>query len=114
MNTVLEIERAIGALSPNELDELYTWMDQNCPIDVQLKTDLDAGRLDDRIARALADHRAGNTHKRQLQQNGIAELRALWHEAREKNGPYVAADEVMQRLERKYQAIADAAGETEG
>jgi hypothetical protein len=61
MNTVLEIERAISALSPNELDELYTWMDQNCPIDVQLKTDLDAGRIDDRIARALADHRAGNT-----------------------------------------------------
>ena len=62
MNTVLEIERAISALSPNELDELYTWMDQNCAIDVQLKTDLDAGRIDDRIARALADHRAGNTH----------------------------------------------------
>jgi hypothetical protein len=61
MNTVLEIERAIGALSPNELDELYTWMDQNYPIDAQLKTDLDAGRMDDRIARALADHRAGNT-----------------------------------------------------
>jgi hypothetical protein len=61
MNTVLEIERAIGALSPDELDELYTWMHQNCPIDVQLKTDLDAGRMDDRIARALADHRAGNT-----------------------------------------------------
>jgi hypothetical protein len=61
MNTVLEIERAISALSPNELDELYTWMDQNCPIDVQLMTDLDAGRIDDRIARALADHRAGNT-----------------------------------------------------
>ncbi len=53
------------------------------------------------------------THKRQLQQNGIAELRALWHEAREKNGPYVPADEVMQRLERKYQAIVDAAGETD-
>lgn len=61
MNTVLEIERAISALSPNELDELYSWMDQNCLIDAQLKTDLDAGRLDDRIARALADHRAGNT-----------------------------------------------------
>ena len=62
MNTVLDIERAISALSPTELDELYTWMDQNCAIDVQLKTDLDAGRIDDRIARALADHRAGNTH----------------------------------------------------
>ncbi len=51
------------------------------------------------------------THKRQLQQNGIAELRALWQQAREKNGPYVPADEVMKRLERKYEAIADAAGE---
>jgi hypothetical protein len=61
MNTVLEIERAISALSPSELDELYAWMEQNCPIDVQIKTDLDAGRIDDRIARALADHRAGNT-----------------------------------------------------
>jgi len=61
MNSVREIERAIGALSSNELDELYTWMDRNCPIDVQLKSDLDAGRIDDRIARALADHKSGNT-----------------------------------------------------
>jgi antitoxin ParD1/3/4 len=53
------------------------------------------------------------THKRQLQQNGIAELRRVWQEAREKNGPYVAADEVMDRLERKYQAIADAVGEAD-
>ena len=53
------------------------------------------------------------SHKRQLQQNGIAELRTLWQQAREKNGPYVPADEVMKRLERKYQAIADAAGETD-
>jgi hypothetical protein len=37
------------------------WMDQNCPIDIQLKIDLDTGRIDDRIARALADHKAGNT-----------------------------------------------------
>ena len=50
------------------------------------------------------------THKRQLQQNGIMELRQLWQEAREKNGPYVPAEEVMTRLERKYQALADAAG----
>jgi antitoxin ParD1/3/4 len=50
------------------------------------------------------------THKRQLQQNGIAELRQLWQQAREKNGPYVPADEVITRLEQKYQAIAEAAG----
>jgi len=61
MTTVLEIERAIRALSPKELAELYAWMDQNSPVDVQLKTDLDAGRFDDRIARALADRSAGNT-----------------------------------------------------
>ncbi len=61
MNTVFEIERAISTLSPREPDELYTWMDRNCPIDVQLKTDLEAGRIDDRIARALADHRVGET-----------------------------------------------------
>jgi hypothetical protein len=63
LNTVQEIERAIRALTPSELEELYAWLDQHCPhpIDVQLKADLDAGRLDDRIHRALADHKAGNT-----------------------------------------------------
>ena len=61
MNTVSEIERAISALSPSELAELYAWMDQNSPIDEQLKTDLDAGRFDRRIDRALADRVAGNT-----------------------------------------------------
>jgi len=63
LNTVQEIERAIGALTPSELEELYAWLDQHCPqpIDAQLKADLDAGRIDDRIRRALADHKAGNT-----------------------------------------------------
>jgi antitoxin ParD1/3/4 len=50
------------------------------------------------------------THKRQLQQNGLDELRNVWKAARKKNGPYLPSDEVMDRLERKYQAIADAAG----
>jgi hypothetical protein len=36
-------------------------MDENCPIDIQLKTDLDAARIDNRIARALADQSAGDT-----------------------------------------------------
>ena len=63
LSTVQEIERAIGALTPPELEELYVWLDQHCPqpIDAQLKADLDAGRIDDRISRALADHKAGNT-----------------------------------------------------
>lgn len=53
------------------------------------------------------------SHKRQLQQNGITELRQLWQTAREKTGPYVPAEEVMNKLERKYQAIADASGVTD-
>jgi hypothetical protein len=60
-NTVQEIERAIGALTPRELEELYVWLDQHCPqpIDAQIKSDLDAGRIDERINRALTDHKAG-------------------------------------------------------
>jgi hypothetical protein len=63
LNTVQEIERAIDALTPEQIQELYAWLDQRHPqlIDAQLKTDLDAGRIDDRINRALADHKAGNT-----------------------------------------------------
>jgi hypothetical protein len=63
LNTVQEIERAIDALTPQEVEELYVWLDQRHPqaIDAQLKADLDAGRIDDRINRALADRRAGNT-----------------------------------------------------
>jgi hypothetical protein len=63
MNTVQEIERAIDALTPQQMEELYEWLDQRHPqaIDAQLKADLDAGRIDNRINRALADHKAGNT-----------------------------------------------------
>jgi antitoxin ParD1/3/4 len=53
------------------------------------------------------------SHKRQLQQNGVEELRRVWQAARHRNGPYVSADEVMDRLEHKYQAIADAADGTD-
>jgi hypothetical protein len=62
LNTIQEIERAIDALTPQQM-ELYIWFDQRYPqlIDAQLKCDLDAGRIDDRINRALADHKAGNT-----------------------------------------------------
>ncbi len=52
------------------------------------------------------------THKRHLQQSGIAELRRLWQQAREDKTPGVAADPVLDRLERKYQALADASGES--
>jgi antitoxin ParD1/3/4 len=52
------------------------------------------------------------THKRQLQQSGISELRKLWQQAREDNTPGIPMDDVLNRLERKYQALADAAGES--
>jgi hypothetical protein len=63
LTTVEEIERAIGSLSPREVEELCAWLDEHYrqPIDVQLKADLEAGRIDDRINRALADHKAGKT-----------------------------------------------------
>ncbi len=45
------------------MEELYEWLDQRHPqsIDVLLKAELDAGRIDDRISRVLADHKTGNT-----------------------------------------------------
>jgi len=57
LHTVQEIERAIGALSPEELEELYSWLDeyQPQPIDARLSSDLAAGRLDKAIQRALDD-----------------------------------------------------------
>ena len=51
-------------------------------------------------------------HKRSLREQGIAELRKVWLEALGDKSPGVPADEVLDRLERKYQAIADAAGTT--
>ena len=61
--TLQDIEHAIGELSPNGLEELYTWIDSHYlqQIDAQLRSDLDVGRFDDRINRALADHKAGRT-----------------------------------------------------
>ena len=61
LNTVEEIERAIGALSPEELEELYSWLDQYQPqpIDARLSSDLAAGRLDKAIQRALGDEKNG-------------------------------------------------------
>ncbi|MGI4758813.1 MAG: ribbon-helix-helix domain-containing protein [Janthinobacterium lividum] len=50
------------------------------------------------------------TYKRRLQQKGLEELRELWLEARQDNTPGIPAEDVLDRLERKYQAIADATG----
>ena len=59
--TVKEIERAIETLTPREIEELYAWLDQHYPqpIDLRLRSDLTAGRLDAAIDRALEDEKNG-------------------------------------------------------
>jgi hypothetical protein len=61
LNTVQEIERAIATLTLQQLGELYAWLDQYDPqpIDARLQSDLEAGRLDNAIARALDDEKNG-------------------------------------------------------
>ena len=63
LNTIQEIERAIGALTPREIEELYVWLEQHCrpPIDARVQSDLAAGRLDSTIQRALDDEKSGRT-----------------------------------------------------
>lgn len=60
MTTIHEIERAIGALSPKERDELWLWLEDNYnqrpqPIDTRMQADLAAGRLDNAIQQALEE-----------------------------------------------------------
>jgi hypothetical protein len=62
MTGLLDIEKAIDQLAPHDYQELLRWMDERPEsIDLQLETDLDAGRLDELIDRAVADHQAGRT-----------------------------------------------------
>jgi antitoxin ParD1/3/4 len=48
------------------------------------------------------------THKRALRQESIAEIRRAWQEAVDDPSPGLPIDDVLDRLERKYQAMADA------
>jgi hypothetical protein len=63
LTTIQDIERAIDGLTPEQLDELYQWLEDRHPqpVDVQLKGDLEAGCIDDGINRAVADHKVGKT-----------------------------------------------------
>jgi hypothetical protein len=63
LTTIQDIERAIGTLTPREIEELYVWLDEHHPnpIDVRLESDLDAGSLDAAIQRALDDEKNGRT-----------------------------------------------------
>jgi antitoxin ParD1/3/4 len=47
------------------------------------------------------------TYKRNLRQQGVTELRRVWQEALNDKTPGISPDDVLDRLERKYQAIAD-------
>ena len=47
------------------------------------------------------------TYKRNLRQQGVTELRRVWQEALNDKTPGVSPGDVLDRLERKYQAIAD-------
>lgn len=60
-NTIQEIERAIDGLTPEQIQELYLWLDEHHPqsIDARLQSDLAAGRLDQAIQKALEDEEAG-------------------------------------------------------
>jgi antitoxin ParD1/3/4 len=50
------------------------------------------------------------TQKRQLRQQGVEELRQVWQQAIEDGTPGVPVEDVLDRLERKYQAMTDGAG----
>jgi hypothetical protein len=63
-NTLNDIESAIERLTTQECADLRRWFDQYDrpqPIDLQLEADLAAGKIDDRLRRALADHQSGRT-----------------------------------------------------
>jgi antitoxin ParD1/3/4 len=47
--------------------------------------------------------------KRDLRQNGLDELRNWWRQAQKDQGPGAPVDEILDRLERKYKPLADAA-----
>ncbi len=47
------------------------------------------------------------TYKRNLRQQGITELRRVWQDALNDKTPGISPDDVLDHLERKYQALAD-------
>jgi antitoxin ParD1/3/4 len=49
------------------------------------------------------------TQRRSQRQKGLDELSGLWRQALEDKNPGAPVDEILDRLERKYQALADAA-----
>ena len=59
---VEELQRAIGTLTQEELEELRLWLDEYAgpmPLDRSIKADLAAGRLDEGVQGALDDEKRG-------------------------------------------------------
>jgi len=59
---IQEIERAIGTLTQEELEELRLWLDEYAgptPLDRRIEADLTAGRLDKAVENALDDEKHG-------------------------------------------------------
>ena len=50
------------------------------------------------------------TLKRSLRRQSLDELRSLWRQAHDDETPGAPVDEILDRLERKYKVLADAAG----
>lgn len=47
------------------------------------------------------------TLKRSLQQHALEDLRRVWQEARSDRRPGIPVDDILDRLERKYQSLAN-------
>lgn len=59
---IKEIERAIGELTREELEELRVWLDEYAgptPLDRNIEADVAVGRLDEAVERALGDEKLG-------------------------------------------------------
>jgi len=59
---IQDIERAIGTLTQEELQELRLWLDEYAgptALDRHIEADLAAGRLDDAVQSALDDEQHG-------------------------------------------------------
>jgi hypothetical protein len=59
---VEELQRAIGTLTQEELEELRLWLDEYTgpsPLDRRIESDLAAGRLDEAVQSALDDEKRG-------------------------------------------------------
>jgi hypothetical protein len=57
---VEELQRAIGALTQEELEELRLWLDEYAgpsPLDRRIESDLATGRLDKTVQTALRDEK---------------------------------------------------------